>query len=81
MLVNVDVKSLEIVCAAYLSQDSVLCKEIVDKVDIHEDNRHRFNLPSRLIAKVFGFRLMAEIKLCEFGEHREPTTPSQGRAI
>ncbi len=23
---------------------------------------------------------MAEIKLCEFGEHREPTTPSQGRA-
>ena len=23
---------------------------------------------------------MAEVKLCEFGEHREPTTPSQGRA-
>lgn len=23
---------------------------------------------------------VAEVKLCEFGEHREPTTPSQGRA-
>jgi hypothetical protein len=56
MIVAGDVKALEVVTAAYLSQDDVLCKEIRDKVDIHEENRRRFNLPSRLIAKTFKFR-------------------------
>ena len=58
MIVQGDVKGLEVVTAAYLSQDDVLCKEIRDKVDIHESNRLRFNLPSRLIAKTFKFRLI-----------------------
>jgi len=53
-----DVKALEIVTAAYLSQDKVMCKEIRDNVDIHENNRVRFNLPTRLIAKTFAFRLI-----------------------
>lgn len=62
MLVNADVKSLEVVVAAELSKDPVLKQEIIDKVDIHETNRDRFKLgegkPGRLIAKIFKFRLI-----------------------
>lgn len=57
-LVNADVKSLEIAVAADLSNDSVLKQELWDKADIHENNRQAFGLPSRLIAKVFVFRLL-----------------------
>ena len=56
MIIQCDVKGLEVVTAAYLSQDTVLCGEIRDKVDIHEENRKRFELPTRLIAKTFKFR-------------------------
>lgn len=62
MLVNCDVKGLEVVVAADLSGDEVLRQEIRDKVDIHETNRDRFNLgegkPGRLVAKIFKFRLI-----------------------
>lgn len=62
MLINADVKGLEVVVAAELSQDKVLCQEIRDKVDIHEVNRDRFKLgegkAGRLIAKIFTFRLI-----------------------
>jgi DNA polymerase-1 len=62
MLVNADIKGLEVVVAADLSGDKVLKQEIVDKVDIHETNRDRFGLgegkPGRLVAKVFKFRLI-----------------------
>jgi DNA polymerase-1 len=58
MLINADVKSLEVVVAAQLSGDKVLCQEIIGKQDIHENNRSAFGLPSRLIAKVFKFRLI-----------------------
>lgn len=62
MLINADVKSLEVVVAAELSGDKVLCQEIRDKVDIHEANRDRFKLgegkPGRLVAKTFKFRLI-----------------------
>lgn len=57
-IVQADVKGLEIVTAAFLSQDDVLIQELWDKVDIHENNRQRFNLPTRLIAKTFQFRLI-----------------------
>ena len=57
-IVVADVKGLEVVAAAYLSQDEILCNEIRNKVDIHEKNRERFNLPSRLIAKTYFFRLL-----------------------
>lgn len=57
-IVNCDVKSLEIVVAAELANDSVMKKEILDKEDLHENNRVRFGLPSRLIAKIFNFRLI-----------------------
>ena len=58
MLISADVKGLEIVTAAFLSQDQVLCKEIIDGVDIHAENQRSFSLPSRLIAKVFKFRIL-----------------------
>lgn len=56
MLVNGDVKGLEVVCAAELSKDPVLWKEILDKEDIHGNNQKTFGLPSRLISKIFKFR-------------------------
>lgn len=58
MIISVDHKGLEWVVAVYLSQDKVGIQEIWDGVDQHEDNRKRFNLPSRLIAKTFVFRLI-----------------------
>lgn len=56
MFVNCDVKSLEWVVGAYLSQDEVAIEEILRGVDQHSDNQIRFKLPSRLIAKTFVFR-------------------------
>jgi DNA polymerase-1 len=62
MLINCDVKGLEVVVAAELSGDKVLRKEIIDKVDIHDTNRVAFRLgegkPGRLVAKIFKFRLI-----------------------
>jgi len=62
MIVNVDAKSLEWCTYLYLAQDKVGIDEwhgvINDpsKNDIHSANQAAFNLPSRLIAKVFLFR-------------------------
>lgn len=60
LLINADVKGLEVVVAAELSGDKVLSQEIVDKVDFHEANRDRFKLgegkPGRLVAKILKFR-------------------------
>ena len=58
MLVNVDVKYLDWLAAVWLSQDEVAMKEIIDGTDLHSDNQKAFNLPSRLIAKVFLFRII-----------------------
>lgn len=61
-VVNVDAKSLEWCTYLWLSQDKVGIEEwhnVVNdpsKFDIHKDNQTKFNLPSRLIAKVFLFR-------------------------
>ena len=44
--------------AGYLSQDPVLLDELATGKDLHEDNRVKFNLPTRLIAKVLGFRIL-----------------------
>lgn len=51
-----DVTGLEVLCAAFLSQDRVLYKELNEGVDIHSANQEAFGLPSRLIAKVLKFR-------------------------
>ena len=57
MLVNVDAKYLDWLAATYLSQDSVAIEEIWSGFDLHTDNQKAFGLPSRLIAKVFLFRI------------------------
>ncbi len=44
--------------AVYLSKDPVGYKEIHANVDQHTENQKAFNLPSRLIAKTFVFRLI-----------------------
>lgn len=58
MLIEADAAKLEIVVAAYLSQDPILCQEVRDGVDIHTNNQKRFNLPTKTIAKIFVFRLL-----------------------
>jgi hypothetical protein len=57
MIVNADVKSLEIYVAADWYDDKVLQQELLNKEDIHQNNQIKFNLPSRLIAKIFNFKL------------------------
>jgi len=58
MIVSVDAKALEWLVCAYLSKDPTAYEEIVNNVDQHTANQARFNLPSRLIAKTFVFRLI-----------------------
>lgn len=58
MIVNTDFKSLEVVTAAWLSQDPVMMDEIKAGTDMHEANRLAFGLPSRLVAKVLKFRIL-----------------------
>lgn len=58
MLVNCDVKGLEVVVAAELSKDKTLMQEVRDKTDFHQLNQDKFKLPSRVIAKIFKFKLL-----------------------
>jgi DNA polymerase I-like protein with 3'-5' exonuclease and polymerase domains len=64
MIVNVDARALEWLTYLYLSQDSNGIEEWHEvynnpgKYDIHRNNQEAFNLPSRLIAKVFLFRFI-----------------------
>jgi DNA polymerase I-like protein with 3'-5' exonuclease and polymerase domains len=58
MLINVDVKGLEVSCAAFLSKDKVLVQELMDGVDMHGVNQENFGLPTRLIAKTLVFRIL-----------------------
>lgn len=58
MLLKADAKQLEWRVALFLSQDKVGIQEILDGVDIHEVNRQELDLPTRLIAKTFLFRLI-----------------------
>ena len=58
MILQADAKQLEWVCASFLSQDLVACSEILAGFDQHADNQKRFNLPSRLVAKTFLFRII-----------------------
>ncbi len=58
MLINGDAKQLEWIGVLFLSQDKVGIDEIARGCDVHSLNQSAFNLPSRLIAKTFLFRLI-----------------------
>lgn len=58
MLINADVKSLEVFVAADLSQDATLKRELLEKLDLHSLNQERFKLPDRVTAKRFIFKLL-----------------------
>ena len=58
MLINADVKSLEVFVAAELSDDATLKRELVDRLDLHSLNQDRFKLPDRVTAKRFIFKLL-----------------------
>lgn len=58
MLINLDAKALEWVCALFLSQDQVGIQEQLDNIDVHSVNQSTFGLPTRLTAKTYLFRLI-----------------------
>lgn len=58
MIIQADVVGLEVLCAAFLSQDKVLYEELNNKVDIHSTNQGAFGLPHRGIAKILKFRIL-----------------------
>ncbi len=70
MIVNVDVKGLEVVCAAFLAQDKILYKELNEGLDIHSDNQSKFGLPDRITAKIFKFKLL--YGATEYGFAQDP---------
>ena len=56
MLVNCDAAALEWRTIVELAKDKAALSEIVNKEDVHTNNQLAFDLPSRLVAKVFLFR-------------------------
>lgn len=56
MFIKVDAQQLEWRVALELSRDWVGINEIIDKEDVHSKNQVAFELPSRLIAKIYLFR-------------------------
>lgn len=60
-----------------LSGDKVGIQEIYDGLDSHEDNRQKFNLPSRLIAKKFLFRLIYGGSAYSYANDNEFTSVSK----
>lgn len=56
MLVGVDAKALEWKVLLELSRDKVGIAEVLNNQDAHSLNQVAFDLPSRLIAKIYLFR-------------------------
>lgn len=56
MLVKCDAAQLEWRTLVELSRDPIALAEILNNEDTHTKNQHLFNLPSRLIAKIYLFR-------------------------
>lgn len=56
MLISCDAKQLEWRTILELSQDQVGIGEVLEGQDTHDLNRVHFELPSRLIAKIYLFR-------------------------
>lgn len=59
MIINVDVKSLEVFVVADLSGDKTLREELLTPgYDMHSNNQKSFGLPDRVTAKRFVFKLI-----------------------
>lgn len=58
MLINCDVKSLEVYVAADRYDDPTLKEELIARMDLHAINQKRFDLPDRVTAKRFIFKLL-----------------------
>lgn len=56
MLIQADASQLEWRTLLYLAQDQIGIKEVLEKQDAHSLNQVAFDLPSRLIAKIYLFR-------------------------
>lgn len=56
MLIQCDASQLEWRTILQLAQDEVGIQEVLDKADAHSLNQVAFQLPSRLIAKIYLFR-------------------------
>jgi DNA polymerase-1 len=56
MLIQIDASQIEWRTILFLSQDQVGIQEVLDKQDTHSLNQKEFDLPSRLIAKIYLFR-------------------------
>lgn len=70
MILKVDAKALEWRVKVFLSQDKVALDEIHNGIDMHDESRKRFNLPSRLIAKKCNFRMIFADAYSEMGFSR-----------
>ena len=57
-VIQFDVKGLEVVVAAYLSQDATLINELNQGEDIHSNNQNQLGLPDRLTSKRFMFKMI-----------------------
>lgn len=56
MLISVDAQGLEWRVIAWLSEDQTAIQELNSGSDIHSINQKTFNLPTRLISKIYLFR-------------------------
>ena len=58
LLLKCDASQLEWRVKVFLAQDKVAMQEIEENLDLHTDNQKVFGLPSRLIAKIFIYRMI-----------------------
>lgn len=58
MILKCDAAQLEWRVKVFLAQDQLAMKEIQENLDLHTDNQKVFGLPSRLIAKIFIYRMI-----------------------
>lgn len=58
MILKADAAQLEWRVKAYLAQDQVAIREILNGEDLHTDNQKAFGLPERVIAKIFVYRMI-----------------------
>src|SRR5258706_2521268 len=58
MLLKVDATQLEWRVKVWMAQDKVAMKEIIEQFDIHTDNKNKFGLPTRTIAKNFLYQMI-----------------------